>query len=72
MLLQLVKQLQTLAPLPSEPGKEWTCDDPELAKQVEQSLQRVKKLSDSERARLKRVVRANSLGIYTNSEQLYT
>lgn len=30
----------------------------------------MKKLSDSERARLKRVVRANSLGIYTNSEQL--
>jgi hypothetical protein len=67
---QLLKQLQTLSPLPGEPGKDWTCDDPELATQVEQSLKRVPKLSPAERKRLKRVVRANSLGIYTNSEQL--
>ena len=67
---QLMKQLQTLSPLPSDPGKEWTCDDPQLATKVEQSLKRVPKLSPRERARLKRVVRANSIGIYTNSEQL--
>ena len=67
---QLIKQLQTLSPLAGDPGKEWTCDDPELATQVEQSLKRVPRLSPGERARLKRVVRANSLGIYTSSEQL--
>lgn len=67
---QLMKQLQTLSPLPTDAGTEWTCEDPKLAAKVEQSLKQVEKLSASERARLKRVVRANSLGIYTNSEQL--
>ena len=67
---QLMAKLLTMAPLPGEPGKEWTCDDKKLNFDLEQSLKRVPKLSPAERRRIKRVVRANSLGIYTNPEQL--
>ena len=65
----LAKRLRTLAPLAGQPTKPWECEDAALKAKVEEALGAVPNLDEDERERLKHVVRANSLGIYSNSER---
>jgi hypothetical protein len=73
---KMLAALETLAPVPGDNHGQagaklpWSCKDSELARRVERALDLVPGVDASSRARLPQVVRANSMAITTNSEQL--